>query len=39
MLTGDREETAAQISSKLGIDEHYSGLLPEDKGKSLKNHF
>jgi Zn2+/Cd2+-exporting ATPase len=36
MLTGDREETAAQISSKLGIDEHYSGLLPEDKVLKLE---
>ena len=31
MLTGDREEAAAQIASELGISEYRSELLPEDK--------
>ena len=31
MLTGDREETAIDVSSKLGIDEVRSNLLPADK--------
>ena len=31
MLTGDNEGTANAVSSKIGIDNHYSGLLPEDK--------
>ena len=31
MLTGDNEGTAKEASSKIGIDEYYAGLLPEDK--------
>ena len=31
MLTGDNEGTAKAVSSKIGIDNHYSGLLPKDK--------
>lgn len=31
MLTGDNEGTAKAVSSQIGIDEYYSGLLPEDK--------
>lgn len=31
MLTGDNEGTAKAVSSKIGINEYYSGLLPEDK--------
>ena len=33
MLTGDNEGTAKAVSTKIGIDEYYSGLLPEDKVK------
>ena len=33
MLTGDNEGTAKAVSAKIGIDEYYSGLLPEDKVK------
>ena len=33
MLTGDNEGTAKAVSSKIGIDEYYAGLLPEDKVK------
>ncbi len=31
MLTGDNEGTARVVASKLGIDEYYANLLPEDK--------
>ncbi len=31
MLTGDSYESANAVSNKLGIDETYSSLLPEDK--------
>ncbi|KAF5086840.1 heavy metal translocating P-type ATPase [Methanobacterium aggregans] len=31
MLTGDNEGTARAVSSQIGIDKYYSGLLPEDK--------
>ena len=31
MLTGDREEVAAAVASELGVDEHRSQLLPQDK--------
>jgi Cd2+/Zn2+-exporting ATPase len=33
MLTGDNEGTAKAVSSKIGIDKYYAGLLPEDKVK------
>lgn len=33
MLTGDNEGTAKAVSSRIGIDEYYAGLLPEDKVK------
>ena len=31
MLTGDREEVAAEVASKVGVDEWHSGLLPAGK--------
>lgn len=31
MLTGDREETAKRIAEKLGINETYAKLLPDEK--------
>lgn len=31
MMTGDSERTACSIASKVGVDEYYSEVLPEDK--------
>lgn len=31
MMTGDSERTAAVIARKVGVDEYYSEVLPEDK--------
>jgi P-type E1-E2 ATPase len=31
MMTGDNEKTAKVIAEKVGVDEYYSGVLPEDK--------
>lgn len=36
MLTGDNERTARSVAAKLGMDEYYSELLPEDKVSKLK---
>ncbi len=37
MLTGDRQETALQIASQLGIDQVESQLLPADKVEKMEN--
>lgn len=31
MMTGDSEKTAAAIAKKVGVDEYYAEVLPEDK--------
>jgi heavy metal translocating P-type ATPase len=31
MMTGDNEQTAKVIAEKVGVDEYYAGVLPEDK--------
>ena len=31
MMTGDSERTAAAIAKRVGVDEYYSAVLPEDK--------
>lgn len=36
MLTGDNEETAKSVSDALGLDEHHSGLLPNQKVEQLE---
>ena len=37
MLTGDEEKTAKSIAATLGIDEIYTGLLPEDKVNKVED--
>lgn len=37
MMTGDSERTAAAIAKKLGLDEYYSEVLPEDKARFIEN--
>lgn len=36
MLTGDAEETATGVASRLGIDEVYADLRPDDKSRILE---
>lgn len=36
MLTGDNEVTAKAVAQRLGIDEVRAGILPEDKGRIVK---
>jgi heavy metal translocating P-type ATPase len=38
MLTGDNEKVAQKISKELGIHEHHSNLLPEQKTEYLKKY-
>ncbi len=36
MMTGDSERTAAAIAKRVGVDEYYSEVLPEDKANFVK---
>lgn len=36
MMTGDSERTAAAIAHKVGVDEYYSEVLPEDKANFVE---
>ncbi|MCM1162565.1 MAG: heavy metal translocating P-type ATPase [Roseburia sp.] len=36
MMTGDSERTARVIAAKIGADEYYSEVLPEDKAKFVE---
>lgn len=36
MMTGDSEKTACSIASRVGVDEYYSEVLPEDKAKFVE---
>lgn len=36
MMTGDSERTAKAISGKVGVDEYYSEVLPEDKARYVE---
>ena len=37
MMTGDSERTAAAIARRVGVDEYYSEVLPEDKANFIEN--
>jgi Cu2+-exporting ATPase len=37
MATGDNEEVAKSVSRNLKLDKYYSGVLPEDKQKIIKD--
>lgn len=36
MMTGDSERTAAAIARRVGVDEYYSEVLPEDKARFVE---
>ena len=36
MMTGDSERTACAIAKKIGVDEYYSEVLPEDKARFVE---
>ena len=37
MMTGDSERTAHAIAERVGVDEYYSEVLPEDKAEFIRN--
>lgn len=37
MMTGDSDKTAKAIAAKVGVDEYYSEVLPEDKACYIEN--
>lgn len=37
MMTGDSERTACAIAKRVGVDEYYSEVLPEDKAGFVEN--
>ncbi len=37
MMTGDSERTASAIARRVGINEYYSEVLPEDKARFVEN--
>ena len=36
MMTGDSERTAAAIAKRVGVDEYYAEVLPEDKANFVE---
>ena len=37
MMTGDSRRTAAAVAAKVGVDEYYSEVLPEDKAAFIRS--
>ena len=37
MMTGDSERTARTVAEKVGVDEYYSEVLPEDKARFVES--
>jgi len=37
MMTGDSRKTASAIAAKVGVDEYYAEVLPEDKAKFVEH--
>jgi Cu2+-exporting ATPase len=37
MITGDNEATARAVANELGIDIHFSGVLPDQKNEKVRN--
>lgn len=35
-MTGDSERTARAVAAKVGVDEYYSEVLPEDKASFVE---
>ena len=35
-MTGDNERTASAVAAKVGVDEYYAEVLPEDKAKYVE---
>lgn len=38
MMTGDSERTAEVVAAKVGVDEYYSEVLPEDKASYVEKN-
>lgn len=36
MMTGDSERTAAAVAARVGVDEYYAEVLPEDKARFIE---
>ena len=36
MITGDSEKTAKAVSQKLGIDDYFAGVLPQEKAEKIR---
>ncbi len=36
MLTGDQEQVAERVAEKIGLDEYFAGVLPDEKASRIK---